>query len=878
MPQNTKEIQGLTSKKAKELLKTFGSNEIQEVSKTSILTMLAGQIKSNAIIYLLAIAVIISALIGETITSIVVLAVIAVVVATGFVQEFKAENAVRALRKMMISRSLALRDGKIVEVQSSEIVPGDVLFLRSGEKVPADCIVLEEKELKVSEAILTGESKDVRKKGFGKKQSEENTVFAGSLITNGKCSAKVIHTGMNTRFGKIAKLISTAEKQHPLHDKINQIAKQMAIIAVIMAFLTLLLLIFQNYGKEYSTKFFIDTLIVAIALAVAAFPEGMPLVLTTTLSLGAFRMAKNNAIVNRLSIIETLGETTIICSDKTGTITTGEMTIKEVFVDEKTLQVSGAGFKAEGSFSENGKKIEAESNAFKAFIKTAVLCNDAIIEREGTDAGYKIIGSTTEGALLIAAAKLQKFKEDFNAERVEELPFNSERKIMSVLCIENNEKTLFCKGAPEIVLQKCDYFISENKIQELHPEERKQIENTLKDFYAKKYRVLALAFKSQKTSEKIIEKELVFAGLAAMEDPPREEVKKALEACKTAGIKVKMITGDNKDTALEIGKEIGLRGDSLTGEEMDALSDEELAKIVSKISFFVRVRPDHKIRIIKALKANGEIVAMTGDGVNDAPALKEAHVGIAMGKNGTDVSREASDLILKDDNFATIIKAVSEGRTIFANIKKFVAYQLSCNIAELLIIFIGIALGLPLPLLALQILFMNLVTDDLPAITLGFNPATKDTMKTPPRRKSAILTRQTIAFFVLTSFLMLAGTLGIFYYALNFLKLDVETARTMALAALILLEIANAFNFRSFKKPFAKTSILLNKKLVYASIISIIATLAIFYTPLNIAFETRPLSITQWIFPVVSAIAIIIAVDFFKILNARKRILPELLE
>ncbi|MDO8647637.1 MAG: cation-transporting P-type ATPase [Candidatus Diapherotrites archaeon] len=871
--------QGLSHSEAKKRLGTFGLNEVQEVSQVSPLRILARQIKGNFLIYLLFAAMIVSALIGEVITSIVILAVIFASSIIGFVQEFKAETAIKALKKMLVPISLVVRDGKICEVETKEIVPGDIIVLRTGEKIPADCEILEEKDLLINESILTGESKEIKKTPVleGIKSSEQNKLFAGSLITSGKCIARALHTGMNTEFGKIARMISTAEKAHPLQEKLNLISKQASIIALVMAALTFALLLAQNSG-ETDKQFLIHAMIVAIAIAVSAFPEGLPIVLITTLALGAFKMAKKNAIVNRISIIETLGETTVICSDKTGTITKGEMTVREVFSDNELIKVSGIGFEAEGKFTINGKNADLEGIVFEQFFKTALFCNDARIERKGTDNEYKIIGSATEGALLIMAAKAQKFIEDLKAKRIEELPFNSERKIMSVLCAEGNESFVYAKGAPEIILGNCGFYSSKDGILKFGEEEREKVLAAMHEFSAKKYRVLALAFKEQKRGVlEISEKNMVFAGLVAMEDPPREEVKAALETCKIAGINVKMITGDNKETALEIGKEIGLFGDVLSGEEMDNLTDEELSKIVGGVSFFVRVRPEHKLKIIKALKTNGEVVAMTGDGVNDAPALKEAHIGIAMGKNGTDVSREAADIVLKDDNFATIVKAISEGRTIFLNIRKFVSYQLSCNFAELLIIFLGILLGLPLPLLALQILFMNLVTDDLPALTLGFNPASRDTMRSKPRKNSSILTPQLIAFFLITGVIMVIGSLGVFYYALNVLKLDLTTARTMTLATLILLEIANAFNFRSFRRLFSKTNILSNKSLVYASIISIIATLLVFYTPLNQVFGTIGLSIGQWILPIFVSVGIVLIVDLIKALNRKKKFFPELL-
>ncbi len=835
---------GLSSKEAAKRLVDYGYNEIKELLQVSPFQILLRQIKKNFVIYLLIVAALLSFFVGKTITAYTILVVIVVVITTGFFQEYKSERAIKALKQILIPVSIVIRDGKEIEVSSKEIVSGDIVILRTGEKVPADCVVLDEKELQIDESILTGESQAIRKFATKNKKSRDkrNLIYMGTYVVSGRCVACVLHTGMNTEFGKIAGMISTTEKELPLQKKVNNIAKYMSFVAILISVLTGGIMIIRD--SPFSYNLFVEVLVVVIALSVSAFPEGFPVVLISTLASGAYRMSKKNAIVNRMSIIETLGETTVICADKTGTITKGEMTVKQIFCDDRIFKVGGAGYSVKGDILYNHNSVDIQKNTtLKLLLKSAVLCNDANIERKGTDKDYSLRGNPTEAAMLIMAAKTGIFKEDLNIVRKEEIPFSSERKMMSVLCRENREKLVYSKGAPEIIIDKCRYIQKNGKFIKFGRSKKEKILRLNNEFTSKGFRVLALAYKHTASLEKDhFEQDLIFLGFVALEDSPREEVKPTLKLCRCAGIKVKMITGDNKETAVQIAKEIGLKGDVLTGEELDDLTDEELSKVVKRVVIFARVRPEHKLRIIKALKQNKEIVAMTGDGVNDAPALKEAHVGIAMGKSGTDVSREVADLTLKDDNFATIVSAISEGRTIFNNIRKFTTHALSCNYAELFIIFFGILFGLPLPLIALQILFMNIITDDLTEIALSFNPASKDVMRTKPRKKSNILNKRLIAMLIIAGTIMGIITLAAFYFTLEVLKQSIATARTVALVTLIFFEIANAFNFRSFRYPVHKLPISANKYLVYASAAAILATLLIVYTPLNRIFGTMPVS------------------------------------
>ena len=873
------EKRGLTEKEAKRKLEQYGSNEIKESLVISPIKILLRQIKKNYIIYLLFVAVILSFIVGKSITAYAILAVIFVLIFTGFIQEYRAEKAIKSLRGMLMPISIVIREGKEKEILSKDIVPGDIILLRNGEKIPADCIVIEEKELLVNESILTGESREIEKIAAKNEKDyfEKNTIFMGSFIVNGKCLAKVIHTGMNTKFGSIASMISTAEKELPLQNKVNRISKYMAIVAIVFSILTGLFMIMFNPPSE---NLLIDAMILMIALAVSAFPEGFPVVLITALANGVYKMAQKNAIVNRMSIIETLGETTVICSDKTGTITKGEMTVSKIYADNHMIDVTGAGYEGKGDFLINNRKINLEKDeVLDRLVKGSVICNDARIERTGEDSLYHINGTPTEASLLIMAAKLGMHTEDLEFKKIEEMPFDSKRKMMSVLCKLENENYVFSKGAPEILLKNCRKIQRNDGVFTLTERERKKILEANKEMTSDCLRTLAIAYKKVTSfSKDHFEEELVFLGLVGMEDPPREEVKESILLCMRAGIKVKMITGDNKETALAISKRIGLKGKVIEGQDLDKMTEHELSKIVNEIVVFARVKPEHKLMIVKALKLNGEIVTMTGDGVNDAPALKEAHIGVAMGKNGTDVSREVADLTLKDDNFATIVMAIREGRTIFKNIRKFISYQLSCNYAELMILFFGVLLapflGWQIPLLlALQILFMNLVTDDLPALTLALTPSSLDIMEEKPRKKKEILNKSLLIWFGIAGVSMAIMTLSVFFVSFNVLHQTTKFARTTALLSLICLEIANAYNFMSFRHKVSFESLRVNKYLFYASIASIVATITVIYTPLNKVFGTVPIGVTGWIIGIISAIIIILIFNLLKGLNEKNNFL-----
>ena len=673
---------------------------------------------------------------------------------------------------------------------------------------------------------------------------------------------------MNTEFGKIADMISTAEKELPLQKKVNDIVKYMTFFAIAVSLLTGFIMLVR---APFSYGLLVEILIVVIALCVSAFPEGLPVVLITILARGTWKMADKNAIVNRMSIIETLGETTIICSDKTGTLTKGEMTVKKIYMDGKMIDVEGAGYVAKGNFlytNQNDHKIDVSKNKDLNFLlRASVICNDSRVERTDQLDEYKVSGGTpTEASLLIMSAKTGIFREDLNFTLEEELPFNSERKRRTVLSREGKEGYVYSIGASEIMIDKCKFIQNSGRAVKFDEVQKQEITDINEELTHQGYRLMAVCYKKIDAHQKAIsENNMVLLGLLAIYDPPREEVPDALRLCKEAGIKVKIITGDNKETARQIAKQIGIEGTVISGDEIEQLTDYELSKRVNDVTIFARVRPEHKLRIVNAFRQNGEIVTMTGDGVNDAPALKQAHIGVAMGKNGTDVSRQASDLILKDDNFATIVYAIKEGRIIFNNLQKCVAYQVSINFAQLFLVFFAIVLGMPLPLVAMHILFMNLFSDEITAIALSFNLSSGDIMKMKPRRKSRILNKELLAVIVTAGSLMCIVSLSVFYYVLNVLGQSETVAQTTTLMTMIFFAIANAFNFRSFRKSVLGRSLFVNKYLVTASVISVAMSLIIMYwAPMNVIFETAPIGLSNILLAFFASLSIVVVFDMLK--------------
>ena len=749
------------------------------------------------------------------------------------------------------------------------MVPGDIVYLEEGKQVPADVRLIEVYNLKIDESILTGESLPVSKSvSVLKKEvpiSEMNNLaFFGTNVTYGHGVGIVVETGMNTEMGKIAGLVQeTEEKETPLKKKLDKLGKNLGMI-VLFIIAIVFLLNFYVHSREL-----IELFILAIAMAISAVPEGLPMVVTFALALGMQTMAKQKAVVRRLMAVETLGATTVICSDKTGTLTKNEMTVREVFVNNKFIEVSGSGYLPKGDFLVNGEKINVSKiNELLMLLKIGTLCNNASVIK--TD-GWKVIGDPTEGALITLAEKAniktEKLKKKYKF--VSEVPFSSERKMMSV--VYRDKKTIsYVKGAPERILSKCTHILENGKVKKLTKERIKQLEKVSEKMAGEPLRVLAFAYKNlprtQKYSFKEIESNLVFVGFVGMIDPPREGVKDAIKTCNEAGIKTIMITGDHKTTAIAIAKEVGImkKGDiCITGMELEGMSLKELEDVVENVSVFARVSPEHKVKILQALEAHGHVVAMTGDGINDAPALKRAHIGIAMGIKGTDVAKQASDMILEDDNFSTIVKAVKSGRRIFDNIKKFVRFELAANFDEIAVISFAAISGLPLPLLPLQLLWINLVTDTIPATTLAVDPPEKGIMKRPPRKKKEGIIMSMLPFLLTTILVCTFIDIWLFLWGLQF---GIQKARTLVFTGTVMFQLFLVFNVRSERKPFLLTNPFENKYLILGVIVSFFLQLAVVYLePLQNIFGTFPLGLIDWIVIMLFAlIALAISPTMFK--------------
>jgi len=863
---NSKKYPGINDKQVLARRKKFGFNEIVDQNKVTPIQILLRQVKNNFVIYLLLVAVIISYFVGKEFTAFTLLGVIFMVVTIGFVQEYKAEEAIQSLKNMLVPISKVIRNGIQINLESREIVPDDILVLNSGDKIPADCVILESNSVRVNESSLTGESVEIAKSPLtdGHDIQDSNSLFMGTFVVSGKAIAKVSHTGMNTKFGNIAHLISTAEKTLLLQNKVNFIARKMVYIALSISVLTGLIIGFR--AEELNNDILIEILILVVALAVSAFPEGFPVVLISTLAIGAKKMSEKNALVNRMSIIETLGEVTLICSDKTGTITKGEMAVKKIITTEKEFDVTGTGYNFTGKIFHNNKEVAPFQDLdLTNLIKTGVICNDADTQ-----------GSPTEMSLKFLGLKAPINVDDFEIERINEIPFGSEHKFMSVLVLENNQKLSYVKGAPEKIISMCSEYSLNGKSLKLTDKEISHLRKKYSQMEKDALRVIAFAYKKENPNlNKVSSEGLIFLGFVGIEDAPREEVFEAINQTKKSGIKVVMITGDSKQTAISIASQVGIFGKAITGLELDKLTDAEIKAGFEETGIYSRVTPEHKIRLVRIFKSLNHIVAMTGDGVNDAPALKEAHVGIAMGRNGTDVSRSAADLILRDDNFATIVTAIGEGRLIFNNIRKFVSLQLSLNSAELLILFIGVLLapffGWGVPILAsIQILFINLITDNLSALTLGLNPSSPDIFEQKPKSNQKIVNKELLKLISITSLLMTFVTLFAYNISINFFNHTPTEAQSVALLTLVLAEIATAFSFRSFRKYIVGRSILINPYLAVTSLFSIILTLIVIYSPLNKFFETTPLSYDILLIPFFSFVFMIFLNDIVKFFNLRR--------
>ncbi|MCS7136672.1 MAG: cation-translocating P-type ATPase [Nitrososphaerota archaeon] len=807
---------GLTSDEVMNRLSIFGPNEIERVKKVSGLKIFLRQFK-NVLILLLLAATSISALLGEFIDSILIFVIVMAAVILGFVQELRAEKALEALKKMLSPRINIIRDGKVVNIATREIVPGDVLLLEAGDKVPADARLIHVVNLQVNEAPLTGESVPVLKQveplpvdvGIADRRC---MVFAGTTVTYGKGRCIVVATGMNTELGRIARTVAAIEKEEtPLERKTKEIGnflvKVVMIVISLIAIAGILEELFLHSGL--TVDFIIEMMIFAVALAVAAVPEALPAIVTGTLAIGMYVMAKHNALVRRMSAVETLGCTQVICSDKTGTLTKGEMTVVQLFVSGKSIRVSGVGYEPRGEFFDNGKVVEPDDSV-QLLLKAGSLCNDA--QLVNVDRGWSIVGDPTEGALVVVARKagIDELELRRTNPRVFEVPFSSERKKMTTVHkVPDGSLVAYMKGAVEVVLDSCDKVILDGKEAQLSKELRSRVLMINDDMATNGLRVLAVAYRRIENEDysdvERLEKNFTLIGLFGMMDPPREDAVEAIKTCKQVHIKPVMITGDYKQTALAVAKSMRIyeEGDIvLTGQDLEKIDEAKLSEMSDKVTVYARVSPLDKLKIVKAWKRRGKVVAMTGDGVNDAPALKQADIGVAMGITGTEVSKEAADMVLSDDNFATIVKAIELGRWIYDNIKKFLLYLLESNIVEVVVIAVLVLLGFPLPLLPVHILYINLATDGLPAIALGLAPPEPGLMSRPPRDpKESVFSREIKFLLALIASIHTPFFIWIFFSNVG---RGIDVARTMLFLSFVIVELSLALNLRSIRYPISK--------------------------------------------------------------------------
>lgn len=880
---NTSIDKGLTQEILEEHLKKHGPNELREEEKRSFLSKILAQF-SDFLVIILIIASIVSFAVGERADAIVILAIVVINALLGLYQEGRAEKALEALKKMAAPNAKVIRNGNTTIVPANSLVPGDIVILESGDIVPADLRLVESSNLKIEEASLTGESVPVEKDSnivFDQDVAlgdRTNMCFMSTIVTYGRGKGVVVNTGHDTEIGKIATMIQTFEDETtPLQKNLDQLGKYLGVACIVVCALVFGIGILQ--GRDLLQMF-----MVAISLAVAAIPEGLPAIVTIVLALGMNRMVKRNAIVKKLLAVETLGCTTVICSDKTGTLTQNEMTVVKVYTDGKVFDVTGTGYEPRGEFKIDGNPISPmDSINLNTLISIGALCNDASLE-ENTE-GYRILGDPTEGALITLAGKGNIFKKEINDKypRVEEIPFDSDRKMMTTF--HNNyfpNKTIsFTKGAPDIVISRCDSIYMNGEVVPLSDELTEKILSINSQFSKKALRVLAFAFKDHdKLPEEItsstVENKMVFVGLVGMIDPPREEAKEAIKLCKKAGIQTVMITGDYKETAFAIAKELGMakhEDEAIMGRELDDVSDEDLKELVKHKKVYARVSPEHKVKIISALKANGEIAAMTGDGVNDALALKRADIGVAMGITGTDVAKNTAEVILTDDNFASIVAAVEEGRIIYSNIKKFVFFLLSCNIGEILIVSLSILFNLPVPLIPIQLLWLNLVTDSFPALALGIEKGDPEIMEIPPRSPDEpILDRGMVTAIIFQSSAIALGSLLAYRWGLKTYGYDnLIIARTITFATLITAELLRAYSSRSEKHTIFEIGIFSNKTLTYATIVSFVLLVIVIYLPiLQPIFDTYPLGFKDWQIVLLHSFLPLVVGEVYKLVIRKK--------
>ena len=914
------EDSGLTSEEAKRRLEHYGPNQLTEAQRPTFLQMLWEQL-NNFVVILLIVASLISALLGDYVEAAAIMAIVVLNAVLGIVQERRAEEALAALKKLAAPDAQVIRDGRRQSIPGYELVPGDIVFLEAGNFVPADIRLLEAINLRVEEASLTGESLAVQKNAATVLDKNlplgdrKNTAFMGTLVSYGRGRGVVTSTGMHTQLGLIATLLQSVETEEtPLQRRLDQLGKSLSVVALFLVAIVFIVALINytdtrelfirplGYLQEYVTDI-TEVFIIAISLAIAAVPEGLPAVVTISLALGMREMIKRHALIRKLSSVETLGSATVICSDKTGTLTQNEMTVTRMWADGQFIHVTGTGYIPKGNFLVDGKKVDVKDYpAALTALWLGLLNNDAEIEITGEseqNETYRIVGDPTEGALVVAAAKAGAIHVDIKEAypRENEVPFDSERKRMitihDVRAPRSHDPSPFMdeqhkdwdviavKGAPDVVLELCtQYQDMDDKPRALDPAARERILAANDAMTKDALRVLGVAYRitrdvpdnPEQINTEELEQELVFVGLIGMIDPPRAEVRPALEHARDAGIRTIMITGDYPNTARAIAESIGMlqhRTQVMTGAQIDAISDQELKNVIEDTAVFARVSPEHKMRIVDALQANDEIVAMTGDGVNDAPAIKRADIGIAMGITGTDVAKETADMVLTDDNYASIVSAVEQGRVIYSNIRKFVFFLLSSNLAEIMIIFLATLAGLPAPLTAIQLLWLNLITDGAPALALAVEKGDPDIMQQMPRAKSEpIVNRSMMLGLVVqtiaqTGAVLSAFALGLLWHleagasvvgnpityllAHDWRGIDVQTAETMAFVTLSLCELFRAYTVRSERASIFQIGIFSNRYMQYAVGLSITLLLLVVNLPfLQPIFNTHPLSGREW--------------------------------
>ncbi len=872
---------GLTAAEVAARQERYGFNELQEAPRPGFLARLWQQF-NNFLIWILVIASLISLALGDVIEAGAIMAIVVLNAVLGVIQESRAEEALAALKKMAAPEAQVIREGRQITIPARELVPGDVVLLETGNYVPADIRLIEAVNLRVEEAALTGESVPVNKSAAVVLDREiplgdrKNTVFMSTMVVYGRGRGVVVATGMHTQIGLIAQMLQATENEPtPLQVKLEELGKTLGWAALAICGLVFVIgvgrfLLNPPPGMTLGKKV-LEMFMVAVSLAIAAVPEGLPAVVTISLALGMQRMIRRHALIRSLPAVETLGSTTVICSDKTGTLTQNEMTVVRMYVDGQHIVVTGEGYTPKGAFLVADEEIDPRSSpAVRLALRGAALCNDAYLETSGSGDDrqtYRMVGDPTEGALVVAAAKAGLWKADLEQEapRVAEIPFDAERKRMTTIHASTVDGRIiaYVKGAPDLVLERCTSQFREGAAIPLSEEDRRRILDVNREMARDALRVLAVAYRELAETPthpeaEEIERDLVFVGLLGMIDPARPEVKSAIETARRAGIKTVMITGDYWETAAAIAREIGLlrhNGKVLTSAELDERSDEALVAEVEQIDVYARSSPQHKVRIVDALKARNHVVAMTGDGVNDAPALKRSDIGVAMGITGTDVAKETADMVLTDDNYVSIVAAVEEGRIIYSNIRKFVFYLLSCNVGEILIIFVATLAGWPLPLTAIQLLWLNLLTDGAPALALGLERGDPDIMDRPPRPPSEpVINREMTWRVALQGVTDVVAVLGAFLLGNPFNPATLDIAESMAFTTLVISELLRAYTARSEHFSVFQIGVFTNRAMQAAVALSLSLLLLVVYVPfLNPIFNTHPLGLTQWvqIFPLI---------------------------